>query len=389
VSNNQSKVYTNQFWLVCISSALFFASFNMLIPELPAFITSLDGADYKGLIISLFTVTAMISRPFSGKLADTIGRIPVMVFGAAVCIFCSMIYPILTSLSGFFLLRFVHGFSTGFTPTGQAAYLSDVIPENRRGEAMGFLGTAGMIGMAGGPAVGGLVTRLYGLTTTFYLSSLFALIAASILISTRETLKEKRPFSLSILRINTTDVFEPRVLLPCLIMALSMYAFGAVLTLLPDFGESLGVRNKELLFTCFTVASLVIRFIAGKASDRFGRVPVLIASTALTLAAMLLMAIADSPALLMVGVAAYGLAQGATSPTLLAWTTDLSDSHHRGRALASVYIFMEIGIGLGAFFSGWIFANDSTGFFVPFLVCGVFGGLAFALLLLRPSTAVR
>ena len=389
MSSSPSKVYTNQFWLVCVSSTLFFASFNMLIPELPAFLTSLDGGDYKGLIISLFTLTAMISRPFSGKLADTIGRIPVMVFGAAVCIFCSMIYPILTSLSGFFLLRFVHGFSTGFTPTGQAAYLSDVIPEDRRGEAMGFLGTAGMIGMAGGPAVGGLVTRLYGLTSTFYLSSLFAVIAASILISTRETLKEKRPFSLSVLKINTSDLFEPRVLLPCLVMVLSMYAYGAVLTLIPDFGESVGIRNKELLFTCFTVASLVIRFIAGKASDRYGRVPVLIGSTALTLVAMAMMAIADSPALLMAGVTAYGLAQGATSPTLLAWATDLSDSHHRGRALASLYIFMEMGIGLGAFISGWIFANDSSGFFVPFMMCSVFGGLAFVVLLLRPSPAVR
>src|SRR5688572_18690564 len=160
----------------------------MLIPELPAFITSLNGADYKGLIISLFTLTAMISRPFSGKLADTVGRIPVMVFGAAACVACSLIYPVLTGLSGFFLLRFVHGFSTGFTPTGQAAFLSDIIPASRRGEAMGILGTAGMIGMAGGPAVGGWVTRIFGLNTTFYLSSAFALAAVLITLSIRETL---------------------------------------------------------------------------------------------------------------------------------------------------------------------------------------------------------
>jgi MFS family permease len=361
----------------------------MLIPELPAFITSLNGADYKGLIISLFTLTAMISRPFSGKLADTIGRIPVMVFGTAVCVLCSIIYPLLTSLSGFFLLRFIHGFSTGFTPTGQAAYLSDVIPENRRGEAMGFLGTAGMIGMAGGPAVGGFVTRLFGLNATFYLSSLFAVIAASILISARETLKEKKPFRLSVLRINSHDIFEPRVLLPCLVMVLSMYAYGAVLTLIPDFGDRVGIHSKELLFSCFTVASLVIRFVAGRASDRFGRVPVLTVSTLMTLASMSLMAIADTSTLLIAGVTLYGFAQGATSPTLLAWATDLSDKHHRGRALASLYIFMEMGIGLGAFISGWIFANDSSGFFIPFVVSGVLGGLAFVLLAFRTSPAVR
>lgn len=361
----------------------------MLIPELPAFLSSLNGDAYKGLIISLFTVTAMLSRPFSGKLADTVGRIPVMVFGAAVCVVCSLIYPLLTSLSGFFFLRFVHGFSTGFTPTGQAAYLSDVIPDNRRGEAMGILGTAGMIGMAGGPAIGGWITRLFGLDATFYLSSVFAFIAVAITMSTRETLLNKSRLKLSTLKITANDVFEPRVWLPCVIMVLSMYAYGAVLTLMPDFGWAVGIRNKELLFTCFTLSSLAVRLIAGRASDRFGRVPVLIVSTGFVLLSMSCMAIADSPALLIAGVTLYGIAQGTTSPTLLAWVTDLSEQHHRGRALASLYIFMEMGIGFGAFFSGWIFANDTSSFFLPFMASGLLGGLAFAILLVRPLIVFR
>src|SRR5262245_5511655 len=112
------KIYTTQFWMVCVSAFLFFASFNMLIPELPAFLTKLGGAEYKGFIISLFTMTALASRPFSGKLADRIGRIPVMIFGSAVCLVCSLIYPVLSTVTGFFILRVVHGFSTGFTPTG-------------------------------------------------------------------------------------------------------------------------------------------------------------------------------------------------------------------------------------------------------------------------------
>ena len=58
----------------------------MIIPELPSYLSSLGGEDYKGFIIALFTLTAGISRPFSGKLADTIGRIPVIIVGAVVCI---------------------------------------------------------------------------------------------------------------------------------------------------------------------------------------------------------------------------------------------------------------------------------------------------------------
>src|SRR6186713_3420678 len=147
------KIYTGQFWRVCLSGMLFSASFNMLLPELPAYLTQLGGAGYKGLIISLFTLTAMISRPFSGKLADKLGRVPVMMAGAVVCVACSVIYPILTSVSGFLLLRLIHGFSTGFTPTGQAAYIADAVPIHKRGEAMGYLGTASTLGMAGGPAI--------------------------------------------------------------------------------------------------------------------------------------------------------------------------------------------------------------------------------------------
>ena len=133
-------LYTTRFLLLCGSFALFGASFNMIIPELPAYLTSLGGADYKGLIIALFTLTAGISRPFSGKLADTIGRVPIIIFGAVVCIICSLIYPVLTTLSGFFLLRLLHGFSTGFTPTAITAYVADIVSEKRRGEAMGIVG---------------------------------------------------------------------------------------------------------------------------------------------------------------------------------------------------------------------------------------------------------
>ena len=112
----------------------------MLIPELPSYLSNLGGAEYKGLIIALFTLTAGLSRPFSGKLTDTIGRKPVLIIGGIVCVISGLFYPILTSVSGFLFLRLVHGFSTGFSPTAIAAYVSDIIPKNKLGEAMGIQG---------------------------------------------------------------------------------------------------------------------------------------------------------------------------------------------------------------------------------------------------------
>ena len=357
----------------------------MIIPELPEYLTQLGGAEYKGLIISLFTITAMISRPFSGKLADKIGRVPVMIFGALVCFICSLFYPIISSLAGFFLLRFVHGFSTGFTPTGTTAYLSDIIPTQRRGEAMGILGTAGAVGMAGGPALGGLLANQFGLDVMFYGSSFLALISISILLRTKETLKGRGKFSISYLKVKREDIFEPLVLAPCLVMVLSAFAYGTMFTVIPDFGQFVGIKNKGLLFTYLTVASLVVRLQAGKASDRYGRVPVLRVSTLLIGLSMVVIGTATSSAQLILGVTLYGLAQGSTSPTLLAWATDLSHDEFKGRGIASLYIFMELGIGLGALLSGMIYANDPSQFFITFLISGLLVAMAFMYLLMKPQ----
>ena len=359
----------------------------MMIPELPFFLTSLGGGEYKGLIISLFTLTAMISRPFSGKLADRIGRKPVIIAGSLVCFVCSLLYPLLTTVFAFLLLRLFHGFSTGFTPTGQAAYLSDVIPINRRGQAMGLLGTAGTLGMAGGPALGGWVSSIFSLNAMFFLSSAFALLSAAIVLSIKETLKEKHSVSWKLLSVRKQDLFEPRVLAPCIVMVLCSYAYGALFTVMPDFGYYVGIENKGLLFTYFTIASLFIRLIAGSASDRYGRVNVLKISTILMSFGMMWVGFSDTKTMLIIGAFIYGLAQGATSPTLLAWATDLSDPEHKGRGVASVYIFMEFGIGMGALISGWIYGNDSSRFFITFCICSILSALAFIYLWLRPIRA--
>ena len=132
----------------------------------------MGGGGYKGYIIGLFTVTAGLSRPFSGRLTDTIGRLPVMRYGYLVFAVCSLLYPF-TAVTSFLFLRLLHGFSTGFKPTATAAYIADIIPINRWGEAMGIHGLCFSTGLAIGPAIGGLITAHYSINIMFYVSSLF------------------------------------------------------------------------------------------------------------------------------------------------------------------------------------------------------------------------
>jgi len=358
----KSSVYTPGFWLMCLSSFLFFASFNMLLPELPDYLTRLGGADYKGFIIALFTLTAGLSRPFSGKLADTVGRIPVMVFGSLVCFVCGFFYPWASTVAGFLLLRLVHGFSTGFKPTGTAAFVADIIPVARRGEAMGLLGVAGSLGMAAGPSVGGWLATHFSLNTMFYCSSGAALLSLVVQGTMTETLPkaQRQRFSWHLLQLNWREILEPRVLAPALVTLLCLFPYGAVLTVIPDQSGLLGIHNKGLFFTCYTVASLFIRLVAGRASDRYGRVPVLQVSSAILALSMALLALAQSAEIFLLAAVLFGLGAGLNSPTLYAWTIDLSHEERRGRGVATMYIALEAGIGLGALLAGWIYGNVAS-----------------------------
>ncbi len=378
----QKSIFSTQFFLLCLSSFLFFASFNMIIPDLYDYLTSMGGGEKKGYIIALFTITAGLSRPFSGKLSDTIGRIPVMVIGAGVCFAMGFVYPIVGSVWALLLLRFFHGFSTGFKPTGTSAYIADIVPVHRRGEAMGYSGLFGSIGMAAGPSLGPKITAAFGLNTMFYTSSVLALLSVIILIGMKETLSNKQRFHPRLLKVNKDEILEPRVFNPSLVFMLTAFSFGAALTLMPDLAIEVGFDqdDKGVFFGVFVVSSLLIRIVAGKASDKFGRVIVLkIAAFAIVIADIMVAFTTTQPMLIASSIA-FGIAVGMNTPTIYAWTIDLSLDSARGKGIATMYIALEIGIGLGAYIAGHIYSNEAENLRTAFLACAGMAFLAFLFL---------
>ncbi|MCB0279573.1 MAG: MFS transporter [Calditrichaeota bacterium] len=368
---SSQKLYTASFLQLCFSGFLFFSSFNLIIPELPGFLRSMGGEQYIGLIIALFTLTAGISRPFSGKLTDNIGRVPVMIIGASVCMLAGFIYPLVNTVFAFLLLRFFHGFSTGFKPTGTAAYVADVVPVNRRGEAMGVLGFFSSIGIAMGPTIGSFIAAHFSLDAMFYCSSIFSFSSILILINMRETLENRKKFNLSMLKITKADVYTPSILPAAIVMMFSVYAFGTVLTIIPDFSDSLQIANKGYFFAYFTVASLMVRIFMGKLSDKYGREPILIVALIGLTITLFFTGSASTENELLFAAFMLGFFVGFLSPTIFAWAIDLSGENQRGRAMATLYIALEIGIGSGALFSGLIYANKIENVIYVFWACAL------------------
>ena len=374
------KLYTMQFWLLCLSHGLFGASFTMIIPELPAYLTRLGGEEYKGLIIALFTLMAGISRPFSGKLTDTVGRMPVMIFGTLVCVVCSLMYPLLPTVAGFLILRFLHGFSTGFKPTASSAYLADIVPVHRRGEAMGILGVSMNTGASASPPLGSWLADAYSLDVMFYASSALAFVSILILLGMKETLKEPQRFRPSLLKVKRKDILEHKAIPPAIVTMLLYACYGTLLTIVPDQSEYVGLSNKGSFFAALTLASVAARLFAGRVSDRYGRVKVIKVSVVFVVASLVIMGFSTSGLMIIVSSAFIGFSTGMAAPTVFAWTIDRSDADGRGRAMATTYIALEIGIGGGALLSAWIYDNDPSQFFLAFAVTAIVAFLAWVYL---------
>jgi len=378
------RLFTLSFGLLCLSQMLFASSFNMILPELPAYLESLGGAQYKGLIIALFTLTAGLSRPFSGKLSDTVGRVPVMIFGTLVCVVCSLLYPLLTTVLGFLLLRFFHGLSTGFKPTASTAYVADISPPHRRGEALGLLSMSMSMGGTIAPAIGSWLVLVTSLNAMFFVSSGLALVSVLILLGLRETLPKKQAFRPGLLVLSRKEIIEPSALDPAIVTVLLYLGYGAILTVIPDQSEFFGLTNKGWFFSIYTLFSLISRFVAGKLSDRYGRPPVLKVGMLLVAASMIWMGSAGSGFELLAASGGLGFAHGVVGPILFAWSIDRSPEERRGRAVGTVYIALEMGIGVGALAAAWLYNNQAMNFDRTFYILGMitFAGLLY---LFKPS----
>lgn len=333
-------------------------SFNLIMPELNNFLTQLGGEDYKGYIIALFTLAAGLARPFSGKLADKIGRKQVMYVGLLVSILSNFVYPFVSVIWLFLLLRFFHGFSTGFHPTGATAMVSDILPENRRGEGMGVFGTSMSLGMGLGQSLGTPVANWLGMNGLFLSAAGIGVISAVLLLRVEETLSEKERFKRKMLLVKKNEIFDPLVTPVAITMFLSSYCSGLILVLMPDLSGYLGIGNKGLFFIFYVASTIMVRTFMGKLSDRIGRRQTLFYGMLILLGAIILLAFAGNLVLFIIAATVFGIATGITSPTLFAWTADLSNPSNKGRGTGTMFIALEMGIMSGALSTLVFYTNN-------------------------------
>jgi len=212
------------------------------------------------------------------------------------------------------------------------------------------------------PPIGSYLVIAYSMDVMFYVSSFLALISILMLLGLKETLEEKEKFRPSLLKISANEIIEPAAIPPAIVTLFVYLTFGVLLTITPDQSDHLGLENKGLLFTSFTIFAILSRLVAGRVSDRYGRIIVIKFSLILIVASLVYMGTVETPFHLMMASGCLGFSTGIAAPAVFAWVIDISAEDRRARSMATVYIALEMGIGGGALFSAWIYDSNPANF---------------------------
>ncbi len=343
------RKYPKEFWIMCGGALFFFLSFNIILPELSNFLKVLGGQEHLGWIIPAFSISALVARPLSGWITDNLGRKWAMIGGCVFCIIAGVFYPFVGTVSGFFLVRGIHGFSTGFTPTGFTAFTADTVKPEFRGRAMGWQGTFNNIGTSFGYGLGALIVIYFSATALFLSSAVFAIIALILFSMLPETKPEEaaRKFEFKI-----QNLFYFKAWKPSFLMFLVCISLGSILTIMPDHTIALGYSNKGLYLTIYISFSLIFRMFSGRISDAMGRAYSTAIGTGAQIVSMALLIFNPFEFSFFVSAFFYGIGQGFNAPSLFAWASDTAGPQNRGKALASLFMMLEFGIIFGGFFSG-------------------------------------
>ena len=361
----KEKIWTRDFIFICMANFFIFAGFQMTLPTLPLFVNELGGSDQLiGFVVGIFTLSALLIRPWSGHVLESLGRRIIFLIGLIVFVISVGSYAFTGSLILLFLMRVVQGLGWGMSTTAVGTIATDLIPQKRRGEGMGYFGLAGNLAMAFGPALGLFLIALSGFQTMFMIAASAGLLSFIIAAFIRYKPANKTP-----IEKKKWDIFEKTALMPSILLFFITMVFGGIATFLPLYAEKLGIDGIEWYFVVFAVSLMLVRAFAGRIYDRKGHKAIFLPGAFLILLAMVDLTLLANQFMLILAAVLFGIGFGSVQPALQAWAVNEAPLHRKGMANATFFSFFDLGVGLGAMFFGLI--ASTFGYADIYLTAGI------------------
>ncbi|MFD1606296.1 MFS transporter [Oceanobacillus luteolus] len=351
----QDIIWSKDFVFIWLANFFIFLGFQMTLPTLPLYVKELGGNDQLvGVIVGIFTFSALILRPFAGHALETKGRGFVYIFGLTIFVISMGAYGFLASLLFLGIIRVIQGVGWGFSTTAGGTIATDLIPPHRRGEGMGYFGLSGNIALAFGPSLGLGLMGVLSFNEIFLICSGLGFIALLFSLGIRYKKVEVSKEQTHVARF---DIIEKTAIQPSILMFFITATFGGIATFLPLHAWERNVDGIATYFLVYAIFLMISRTFAGKVYDKKGHLYVFLPGTALILSAMLLLAWLPSTLILWTAGAIYGFGFGTVQPALQAWAVDKAKANRKGMANATFFSFFDLGIGIAAIFFGFLAAT--------------------------------
>ena len=361
------KLWNKNYCKVMVANFTLFFAFYVLTPLLPLYLSEHFGAtkDVIGLVLSGYTITALLFRPFSGYVVDSFPRkMVLMVSFSAFAIFFAG-YLAASTLLLFMLVRTLHGGPFGMLTVANSTVAIDVLPSSRRTEGIGYYGLSNNLAMAIAPTVG---IYVYKYSQSFELLFWIALVVAccgwivdsTVDLKSKDIVKNKSKLSLD-------RFFLMKGWLLGVNMVTFGFSFGVLSNYLAIYGkEVMGITGGTGTYFMLCSIGLILSRLQGGKALRQGRlthnagegmVISLIGYTFFILMPTLnQLSIVNYQLSIVLGyygsALLIGLGNGHMWPAFQNMTINVAENNQRGTANSTILISWDIGMGLGILLGG-------------------------------------
>lgn len=370
------RLWTRGFVLMWAGQFLVSMNFYLLMTVMALYAMERFGADESGagVATSTFILGAVAARLLTGTYMELLGRRRVLLVSLVLLVLCSAAYLLVTGFAGLLVVRVLNGVAFGMATTVLPAAVQALIPPGRRGEGTGYFMLSTTLAAALGPLAGLALSTAAGWPALFWACSAVAAAGAALGVLTRVPELSLSPEQRRGLRsFSPAQFVEARALPVAVLMLFVGVAYAAILAFINPFAVEAGlVGPAGAYFLAYAATILVSRPFAGRLQDRRGDNAVLYPALALFAVALLLLAAADSAALMLASGTVLGVGYGAVLSSAQAAAVRSAPLTRVGLSTSTFFLCMDVGVALGpVLLGGLVPALGYRGMFVT--AAGVVG----------------
>lgn len=355
-SKQLEKIWTKSFVSISLTQFLLFTVFYTLLTTLPIYVIDhlQESQSKAGLVVTFMLSTAILIRPFSAKIIDSLGKKQSLVMSVIAFAATTFLYIIIEQFIPLLIVRLIHGVSFGIVTTATGAIVADIIPKSRRGAGMGYFAMAMNLAMVIGPFIGLLALEFITFRSLFIILSVLMGISVlfSVMVEVEEiVVKEER--ATARFNVKLSDLLEVKALPVALISGLVGVSYASILSFVPVYAEGLGLASAAgYFFLVFAVVMIAFRPYLGRAFDERGPRVVLVPSLIVFALGLGVLSLTSTSLILLIAAGLIGLGYGTLLPGFQTIAVQKAGHGRSSQAISTFFIFYDTGIAFGAYIWG-------------------------------------